>query len=86
MLKKTAVKQFRRFDKISQEIIKNALRKLEEDPFHSRPQANIKKLQKTRYQYYRLRIGNLRVIYTIEDDIVYVISLIPRKQGYDWLD
>ena len=31
---------------------------------------------------YRLRVGDLRVLFSIEDDIIYIDNIIPRGQAY----
>ncbi len=40
---------------------------------------------KGRQDLYRLRIEEYRVIFAIEDDVVYVLEIIPRGHGYKWL-
>lgn len=59
------------------------LRKLEDDPFAN----DIKKLKGTRgrQDLYRLRIGDYRAIFAIEDDMIYVLEIITRGHGYKWL-
>ncbi|QLC50597.1 type II toxin-antitoxin system RelE/ParE family toxin [Methanolobus zinderi] len=59
------------------------LRKLEYDPFAN----DIKKLKGTRgrQDLYRLRIGDYRAIFAIEDDMIYVLEIITRGHGYKWL-
>jgi mRNA interferase RelE/StbE len=31
---------------------------------------------------YRLRVGDLRVLFSIEDDIIYIDNIIPGGQAY----
>ena len=31
---------------------------------------------------YRLRVGDLRVLFSIEDNIIYIDNIIPRGQAY----
>ncbi len=59
------------------------LRKLENDPFAH----DLKKLKGTRgrQDLYRLRIGDYRAIFAIEDDMIYVLEIITRGHGYKWL-
>lgn len=45
------------------------------------PFGDIKKLQGIENGY-RLRVGNLRVLFSIEDDIIYIDNIIPRGQAY----
>ncbi len=59
------------------------LRKLEDNPLDN----DVKKLKGTkgRKDLYRLRIGDYRAIFAIEDDVVYVLEIITREHGYKWL-
>lgn len=87
LLSKTACKELNSLDKPTQERIRAALKELESDPFSPRPKADIKKLHKmSKHQFYRLRVGNYRAIYTIEGADVKVTKIIPRGKGYEWLD
>lgn len=45
------------------------------------PFGDIKKLQGIDNGY-RLRVGDLRVLFSIEDDIIYIDNIIPRGQAY----
>lgn len=42
---------------------------------------DIKKLQGIENGY-RLRVGDLRVMFSIEDDTIYIDNIIPRRQAY----
>jgi len=87
LFSKTSEKQVNTLDKQTKERIRAALKELEIDPFQQRPKADIKKLRKmSKHQFSRLRVGNYRVIYTIENTDVKIIKIIPREKGYDWLD
>ena len=67
--------------------IKNALMNLQEDPFRSRPGANIKKLHVSiDPPLFRLRTGNYRAIYFVIDNEVKVTEIIHRSKGYKWLE
>jgi len=48
--------------------VKKTLKKLGEDPYKSRSSVDIKKLAGTDPTKYRLRVGDYRVIYTIEEE------------------
>ena len=74
-----AQRQFRKLDRIIQTQILKALIKLEKNP---RP-SGCKKLQGLEHLY-RLRIGDYRVIYRIEDNklLVLIISLGHRREIY----
>lgn len=45
------------------------------------PFGDIKKLQGIENGY-RLRVGDLRVLFSIEDDTIYIENIIPRGQAY----
>ena len=65
--------------------IKDGLRALEEDPYESRPSADIMRLDGTRgsHDLFRLRIGDYRAIYAVEGKVVYVTDLFHRGRGYE---
>ena len=85
-LSKTAEKELNGFDKQTQRRVRIALKELEHDPFRPRPKADIKKLHTmSQHEFYRLRVGNYRVIYTLENTDIKVARIIPRGKGYDWL-
>lgn len=71
----------------TKERLKSGIKNLETDPFKSRSHADIKKLKgtKKREDLYRLRVSDYRVIYTVESNTVFVLEIIPREKGYDWL-
>ena len=83
LVSQTFQKQFHNLGEDEQKRIKNALYALEIDPFEPRSGADIKPLTNTNPKKYRLRIGNFRVIYLIEGDIVKVIEVFKRGQGYE---
>lgn len=71
----------------TKERLKSGMKNLEIDPFKSQPYADIKKLKgtKKRDDLYRLRVGDYRVIYTVKNNAVFILEIIPREKGYDWL-
>lgn len=60
------------------------LRLLTNDPLSH----DVKKLKGTkgRQDLYRLRIGDYRAIFSIEDDTVYVLEIMTRGKGYGWIE
>ena len=82
----TARKFLQRRPAKERERIKKGLSCLSEDPFTSRPNADIKKLQGKKRDYYRLRIGDFRAIYIVEENIVRVAYIMIRQKDYSWLD
>ena len=63
------------------------LRVLEANPYDSRPGADIVRLRGTRGRedLFRLRIGDHRVIYAVEAEVVYVTDIFHRGKGYQQL-
>ncbi len=67
--------------------IKEVLQNLQDDPFHRRSGADIKKLITTNEPpLFRLRIGNYRAIYFVLEGEVKVTEIIHRSKGYKWLE
>lgn len=67
--------------------VKRHLRELEKNPFRPRPKADIKKLVGSfDPELWRLRVGGLRIIYTVAENDVKVTQLMKRSRGYEWLD
>lgn len=73
---KNAVKYINVADKPTKKRLKVAIEKI--------PYGDIKKL-KGIDNGYRLRVGDLRVLFSIEDDIIYIDNIIPRGQAYKGL-
>lgn len=80
-LSKNVSNYFRKLDMPTKKRIKNSLYSLSEDPynpaFDSKPLAG-------RAGQFRLRVGNYRIIYTLEDVIrvLYVMEIGPRGDVY----
>ena len=83
VLKKSAEKEFSVLDAKLQERILDVLSQLEEDP---RP-IGARKLNGP-YDLWRVRVGNYRILYKIEDNIlkVYVVRIEHRRQVYRRLE
>lgn len=86
LVSKTFQKKFYRLQKNLQDSLRTTLKELEKNPYLSRPKCDIKLLIDIKPKKYRLRIGNYRVIYTIENKEVKVIDLLKRETGYNRLD
>lgn len=70
---KKAVKYINSADKATKKRLHDAIEKI--------PLGDIKKLQGVK-DGYRLRVGDLRVLFTIEEDMIYIDNIIPRGQAY----
>lgn len=87
LISETAVKQLGKLEKQDSERIKRSMLVLEEDPFRPRPLADIKKLKGfSKPSLYRLRVGDFRITYTIEEQDVKITEVFRRGKGYKWLD
>jgi mRNA-degrading endonuclease RelE of RelBE toxin-antitoxin system len=86
LVSKTFQRKFQQLQKNFQNQIRKSLKELQNDPYTSRSNCDIKSLIDTRPKKYRLRVGNYRVIYIIENKEVKVIDLIKREVGYGRLD
>jgi len=82
LVSKTFQKQFHSLENNVQERIISALKTLEDDPFHSRSGTDMKKLSHTEPTKYRLRVGNYRIIYTVEEKTIKVIEVFKREREY----
>ena len=86
LVSKTFQRKFQQLQKNFQNQIRKSLKELQNGPITSRSNCDIKSLTDTRPKKYRLRVGNYRVIYIIENKEVKVIDLIKREVGYARLD
>ena len=62
--------------------LKQGLARLGDDPFTSRSGLDIKKLKGRNHEVYRLRIGEHRCEYFVEDGTVWVQNSFRRERGY----
>lgn len=68
-----AVKYINSQDKPTKKRLKEAIEKI--------PQGDIKKLKGLEDEY-RLRVGDLRVLFTIEGNMIIIYDILPRGQAY----
>lgn len=71
--KKKAVKYINLCDKPTKQRLKEAIEKL--------PLGDVKKLSGLEIDY-RLRVGDLRVLFSIENDTITINDILPRGQAY----
>lgn len=74
--KKKAVKYINSCDKITKRRLREEIEKL--------PLGDVVKLQGFESEY-RLRVGNLRVLFTLKNDIITINEISPRGQVYKGL-
>ena len=70
---KQAVKYINGTDKPTKRRLKEAIEKI--------PSGDIKKLQGIDNGY-RLRVGDLRVLFTLEENVIYIEKILPRGEVY----
>jgi mRNA interferase RelE/StbE len=65
----------------------SSLRALRTNPYESRAGADIARLRGTRGRedFFRLRVGDYRVIYAVVQKVVFVTDLFHRGKGYKQL-
>ena len=68
-----AAKHIQEKDKPTRQRLKVAIEKI--------PDGDIKKLQGYKSDY-RLRVGDLRVLYSVEEDTIKIKDVLPRGQAY----
>ena len=64
------------------EVIIEHLKRLKEDPFPSNVRLDIKKIKGKTHTLYRLRIGDNRFEYFIDDGKIWIDSGFKRGRGY----
>jgi mRNA-degrading endonuclease RelE of RelBE toxin-antitoxin system len=48
--------------------------------------SRIKKLKGADHPRYRLRVGEVRVFYDVDEGVVEVIAIVPKSEAADWLE
>ena len=64
-----------------EKIIKH-LKNLASNPYYSRSKVDIKKLKGKKHDMYRLRLGDLRFEYFIDEGKVWIDNAFKREWGY----
>jgi mRNA interferase RelE/StbE len=82
-VKPTAEKYYRKLNKPTKKRIKEALRKLKESNnplFHE----NVRALTGELKGDYRLRVGDWRIMFTLDRErkVIYVYAILPRGEAY----
>ncbi|MEA5477594.1 type II toxin-antitoxin system RelE/ParE family toxin [Pseudanabaena galeata UHCC 0370] len=82
LLHPDAQKVYAKADKALAKKIAKCLQQLEQDP---RSHPNIKALKGEYSNLYRYRIGDCRIIYSVEDEIVqvFVVAIAHRSKAYE---
>jgi mRNA interferase RelE/StbE len=81
MLSPDAQKYLDSLDKKRVKNIKKHLKELEKDPFKPRAGCDIDIIGGSgRPPMYRLRMGNFRTVYFVDENTVYITDLFPKKR------
>ncbi|MCJ2670130.1 MAG: type II toxin-antitoxin system RelE/ParE family toxin [Candidatus Thermoplasmatota archaeon] len=80
LVSQTVRKQLEALDKGTRARIKRALRNI--DPSRS----TVKRLKGPKRDYFRLRVGEYRVMFTVEGKRVLVVRILHRRVAYHWVD
>ena len=86
LVSQTAAKELRALEKTLQERIKEKLRELADDPSNTSGRLDVKKLSITGRNYNRLRVGDYRIIFFLEEMNIKVVRIAKRSNVYSWLD
>lgn len=86
LVSQTAAKELRALEKSLQERIKENLRELSNDPGNNNGRLDVKKLSTTGRNYSRLRVGEHRIIFFLEEMSIKVVRIAKRSDIYSWLD
>jgi len=83
-LHESAEKFLNRLEKKTQETIRVHLKILSEDPYAQ--QLDTKKLKglPNKPDLFRLRVGDHRIIYFIQDGKIWITEIMRREKGYDF--
>lgn len=82
----TASKELNKLESKIKERVKRKVREISTDPSNSKGRFDIKKLAGKKRTYYRLRVGDYRIIYFLEDNMVKVVRVATRSDAYPWLE
>jgi len=86
LISKRGVKQFKLLDKEIHKKIKKSFKCLSINPFEKRSGCDIKKLNSsTKHDFYRLKFGDYRIIYTVVEKKVKITEILHRSRAYKFL-
>jgi len=86
LVSQTAAKELKALEGSLQARIKGKLKELAQDPSNRSGRLDVKKLSSTRRNYYRLRVGEYRIIFFTEEMAIKVVRIANRSDVYSWLD
>ena len=81
LVSQTAARELKALEEDLQAIIKEKLRELAEDPSNRSGRLDVKKLSATKRHYYRLRVGEYRIIFFTEEKAIKVVRIAKRSDA-----
>jgi len=78
-----AISFLNKLNQKTKERLISKIRVLEDRPKLKRAGADIKKIKDANPEAYRLRVGDYRVIYAVEEDTVWITEIMPRGRAIE---
>jgi len=83
LVSKRFLKELKKYDTPIKNRLRSATEELKKDPYTARPNLDILQVKGTNPQLYRLRVGEVRILYTIQDNtIILLLRIFDREVGY----
>jgi len=79
---KPAYKELSKLNRKIQRRILEHINLLRENPFEPRPKVDIARVKGKKIQLFRLRVGEYRVFYTIEENKIIILGMGHRRGAY----
>jgi mRNA-degrading endonuclease RelE of RelBE toxin-antitoxin system len=85
-LRKTAADEVQNLPTPIKRRLKAAMKALVADPFGRKPPLEVRKLRSEVGVVYRLKVGGWRIVYLVKGDLIEVVRVFPRDEGYGWME
>ncbi len=82
LVSQTAAMELKAMEENLQARIAETLRQLAEDPSNRSGRLDVKKLSATKRHYYRLRVGERRIIFFTDEKAIKVVRIANRSDVY----
>ncbi len=80
-----AVQDFKRLSARNRSIVRDAIEKhLRYEP-EKVSKSRVKRLRGISWPQYRLRVGDIRVFYDVDQQAVKILAIVPKSRAADWL-
>lgn len=81
-----SVQDFKRLSARERAIVRDAIEKHLRHTPERTSKSRIKRLRGISRPQYRLRVGEIRVYYDVEEGVVEVLAIIPKSKASAWLE